>query len=462
MDKRSLTQQITDRILSIRRGSIPPEVYHAAKRCLLDYCGVVLAGAAAGKDKNNTHLKLVSAAGNSGSCTVFGLDQKADLYTAALINGINAHRIELDDGHRFGMMHMGAPVFSALLSAAENMDVTGEQLLRAAICAYDVSIALARKMQPGHKLKGYHATGTCCTVGVAAGLALLTEQNESQIQGTLSAAATSASGLLEVIDDASELKPYNIGRAAMDAVAAAMTGMAGYKGPDDVIGGKRGFFAALAAPEDLPRILSSQLFEEGRFAITEIYTKPYASCRHCHPPVEGALKVREQMLAQGITPSAGNIAKINVYTYKLAIAGHDHTQVRNVSSAKMSTPYASAAALIRGISGMNAYTPEMIQDPGITGILDRYTVALSEELDRLTPEKRAAIFEAELTDGRKFSSRVDYPLGEPENPMSDKVLEEKFADLAALCGKTADEISQITDIVWNFAERSSELYKKLV
>lgn len=461
MEKISLTAQIIRRVLYLRDHPLPQEVYHAAERCLLDYCGTVLAGAEASAEKTAGYLDQICASGTNGETTVFGTGRKADIYTAALINGINAHFIELDDGHRFGMMHMAAPVFSALFAVAENKDYSGEQLLRAAVCAYDVAIALARHMQPGHKLKGYHATGTCCTVGAAAGIALLTGQNEAQIQGTLSAAATSAAGLLEVIDDASELKPYNIGRAAMDAAAAAVTGAAGFRGPDDIIGGKRGFFAALAAPEDLPAIKECTLFADDRFAITEIYTKPYAACRHCHPPIEGALKVREQMLAAQVTPAADLIEKITVYTYKLAIAGHDHTEIRSVSSAKMSTPYASAAALLYGKSGMNAYSEEMIGDADTALLTKRTAVVLSDELNKLTPEKRAAIYEVTLKDGRVFSSRVDYPLGEPENPMSDKILEEKCSELAALGGKDPDEISSIIEIVWNFTERSGELFGKL-
>lgn len=37
----------------------------------------------------------------------------------------------------------------------------------------------------------------------------------------LACAVSSAAGVLEIQEDASELKPYNVGRAAMDGVVAA-------------------------------------------------------------------------------------------------------------------------------------------------------------------------------------------------------------------------------------------------
>ena len=38
---------------------------------------------------------------------------------------------------------------------------------------------------------------------------------------------TSSAGLLEMIDNSSEFKPYNVGRAAMDGLQAALVGKVG-------------------------------------------------------------------------------------------------------------------------------------------------------------------------------------------------------------------------------------------
>lgn len=459
MNQTNLTAQLVDRVLQLKDCPLSDEDYHYAKRAILDYCGVVLAGAAAAAGKTGTIIRTLSPAG--GTVSVFGMQTKTDMLTAALVNGVNAHMIELDDGHRFGMMHLASPVISALFSFAENKGYSGEKLLRAVICGYDVSIALARTMMPGHKLKGFHCTGTCCTIGAACGIALLTDQSAEQIRGTVSAAATSAAGLLEMIEDASDLKPYNPGRAAMAAVAAAAAGLAGFSGPDDPIGGKRGFYRTMATDEDYRKVQDLKLFSDGQYRIREIYNKPYAACRHCHPSIEGALKIRKRLLDENTVISADSIRSIRVGTYKLAIGGHEHAAFRNVASAKMSTPYGLSAALLTGESGVNAYMPELLADENIQQLMQKVELYLSEELDALAPEKRAAIIEVTLENGAEYRERVDYPLGEPENPMTDAQLEAKFAELAASAGKTESEISRIICAVKDYPEHADELFELL-
>ncbi len=449
----NLSEQIVSRAIAFQTEQLPDSAVHAVKRCLLDYCGVVLEGARQNRERNLSYLR---ASGACGSVSIFGMDCKADLYTAALLNGMDAHTIELDDGHRFGMLHMGAPIFSALLAAADGRSIPGEALLKAAVCGYEIAIALARQMQPGHKLKGYHATGTCCTVGCAMAAGTLLGLDAPQLRGALAAAATSAAGLLEVIDDASQLKPYNIGRAAMDGLAAAFTGAAGYCGPDDVIGGKRGFFAALAQPEDYQRIRESTLFpEDDGYAIEAIYFKPYAACRHCHPAIEAGLTLRERLKQMGGTTD--DVDGITVRTYRLAIGGHDHTAVSGASSAKMSTPYALAAALCTGLAGIAAYQDDLLTDARIGALMQRIRLVMDPELDRLNPQKRAAVVELRLRDGRSLDCRVDYPRGEPENPIPDSELEAKFFELAA-SGGYGDRAEQILTCVRAYEERASELY----
>ena len=316
-------------------------------------------------------------------------------------------------------------------------------------------------MQPGHKLRGYHATGTCCTVGCAMAAAVLLDFTEEQIQGALSAAAAGAAGILEMNQDASELKPYNVGRAALDGIAAAMAGRAGFRGPNDAIGGERGFYAVLADRKDLPRILESKLFQKGQYCISEIYFKPYAACRHCHPPIEAALHIREQITEEhSAPPDAGMIGRITVRTYGLALHGHDHTAVSGITSAKMSTPYAMTAALLTGEAGVPAYTESMLHTPEIGQVMQKIRMVTDPELDKLNPQKRAAVVEIQLKDGTCYENRVDYPRGEPENPITDKELEQKMAGLFSEAGRS--NASDIIQCVWDYehqADRLIELMK---
>ena len=279
--------------------------------------GVALAGATILKDKEQ---KVLESLDELGSCHVFCSDKTTSVNIAALLNGISAHVIELDDGHRIGMLQLGAPIISALLAVAEKENLSSHDFLSGIIVGYEVAIRLACAVQPGCKLKGYHATGTCGTVGAAMGIAAALHFDLGQMKSAFSAACTSAAGLLEMIEGDTEMKPYNAGRAAMDGVMAAYIGKARFKAPEDALGGKRGFLKVMT---DEPKMEYLTEFDGEKYMIETIYMKPYAACRHCHPSIEAALNIRNQL---GF--DINEIEEIHVDTYKLAVAGHDHTEIK--------------------------------------------------------------------------------------------------------------------------------------
>lgn len=411
-------------------SSVP--VNAIARKCLLDYFGVALAGASLLKEKERQLI-------DCGNCHIIGHSFTATANTVALLNGISAHVIELDDGHRIGMLHLGAPIISALLAVAEKENLSSHDFLIGIIVGYEVAIRLACAVQPGCKLKGYHATGTCGTVGAAMGIAAALHYDFEQMKSAFSAACTSAAGLLEMIEGDTEMKPYNAGRAAMDGVMAAYIGKARFKAPEDALGGKRGFLKVMT---DEPKMEYLTEFDGEKYMIETIYMKPYAACRHCHPSIEAALNIRNQ---PGF--DINEVEQIHVDTYKLAVAGHDHTEIKGINSAKMSIPYSLAVALSTGKAGLDEFTERYISDSFIQSITDKVTVSDMDELTELCPQKRVAVVTVKTKKG-DYTLRVDYPKGEPENPLSLQELEEKFRGLAMYGGLTNEECDEVINDIW--------------
>ena len=346
------------------------------------------------------------------------------------------------------MMHPGAPVITALLAVAGSQKLTGERFLKGIVVGYEAAIRLASAIQPGHKLKGYHATGTCGTIGAAVAIAVALGYSAEQMKAVVSAAATDATGVLEVIDDGSRLKPYNIGRAAVAAINAAFIGGAGLNGPDDILGGKRGFFKVMA--QDVKQEYVVEGFGD-KYAIEMIYRKPYAACRHCHAAIEAAMNA-----AKGQNISLDEIESVQIETYGLAVGGHEHTEVRGTSSAKMSTPYSVAAGLVCGKADFQQFEDMYLNNGDILSIAKKVMVVESPELSALVPAKRAAIATIR-TKSQVFTNRVDYPKGEPENPITRSELENKYLSLAQAAGKTEGYANQVLEAIWNLEERFDEL-----
>lgn len=433
-----MTNQFVRYILSLTKDKLSSDVYQQARKCLIDYLAVTISGAKTLSEKTLTYIQCMEN-GNERTAVV-GLNCKASMQTAALINGMNAHVVELDDGHRRGALHVGSTVFSALLAVAEKENLSSEDFLYGAIIGYEATIRLACAIQPGNKLRGYHATGTCGTVGAAMGIAAALGFNEEQMKSALSAAVTCAAGVLEMQEDNSDYKPLNVGRAAMDAVAAAFLGKACFTPPYDAIGGKRGFLNVMT---DNPQTQFITEFDvNSPLAITQVYMKTYAACRHTHPAIEAALTLSKKY---DFDPQ--DITSIEVEAYKLAVAGHNHKEILGISSAKMSLPFSVALVLNTGSAGMEAYNQKNVTDKNILSLTQKVIVKENEELSALVPKKRASILHITLNDGTKYTHRVDYPKGEPENPLTDKEIEDKFVSLAMASGFSRQTCEEVIHII---------------
>lgn len=400
-----------------KSGQITASLRGRADACRQDYLAVTAAGAA----KNKRRWETLLARTSSGPAELIGYSRKTDSKTAALINGFNAHTLELDDGQRFGMIHLGAPILSAVKAAWDENEIPEERFLDGVIMGYEAACRIAIAMQPSHKNRGFHASGTCGTIGAAVAAAFALGMDELQMCRVLTCAAGSAAGMLEMQEQNSELKPYNVGRAAMDGLAAAYMGMTDYETPDDILGGERGFYKTFSDRFDGEKLVEQTDY----FEIERIYIKPYASCRHSHSAVEAAIALHVGLDAE-------QIDRVEVRTYRLGVKGHDHTDIPGVASAKLSTPYAVAAGLLLGRADLSVFEP---LDDRILALAKKVTVVEDPALTAESPNKRIAIVTVQRKDGSVFSERVDYAKGDPENPMTEADLDEKLRLLDAYAAK---------------------------
>ena len=338
----NVSQSFFYAIDKIAHQEIPSEVMNRAHRSLLDYLAVTCAGTAFQKDKLQGYFEFAQP--ESGAFKAIGLRKSLALKEAVFLNGLNAHALDFDDGTNSGIIHLGSPIFSLLLPLSQRYNVGIEEMLKAVVVGYEASYTLAVSIQPQHKAMGFHATGTCGTIGATLAAAYMLGFTDEERYQAFATACVSASGMLKVLDDGSELKPYNVAKTALLSLTSLQLAKAGFKGHSDPLGGYRGFLKMMTGDEDTP--LKSTLLN-GTYAIMKSYTKPYASCRYTHPPVEAAIHLRNQY---GLKPK--EIEKIKVETYSLAVSGHDHTDIASPYSAKMSTPYSTAVAFIYGKAGL--------------------------------------------------------------------------------------------------------------
>ena len=438
VDVMNITDTFVNNIISFSRRKFGEEAYHHAHKCYLDYLGCVLAGCA----QNKPRLELLNHSGlfSAGECTVVGTEQKLSLRDAGFLNGFHAHAMEMDDGHRYAMLHIQAPIFSAMTALFEKENLSKDAFYKGVIVGYEVTVRMSRAIQPWHKVRGFHSTGTCATIGVAMAAGVAMDFSFDQLKATLSVAASSASGLLEMLADDSELKPYNVGRSVMDGLTAAYIGKAGYIAPKDILGGKRGFLNVMTDTKNLEFL--ERFNENDAPSIMGNFFKPYPACRHCHSTIDAALQI-----ARNNDIKTKDIDGIRIGVYKLALTGHDHTDVKSMKSAMMSIPYGAVVALAKKEAGLSQFQDKVVLSDEIQGLLKKVTIYEDPELTSLLPDIRGAVVEVSAK-GKFYKCRIDYSLGEPENPMDDAAIIEKFRGLASYSGISNDDADIIIDSVY--------------
>lgn len=419
---KNVTDSFVEYIYELGNRELPEAVRERAEQVLLDYLGVTYAGASLAGNSLGVYIQS-----SQGNCGLLGYEgESTNAVIAAFINGFNAHRMELDDGHRFGMLHLGAVIIPAVLAIAEEEAIIFQKILRGIVAGYEAAVRVALAIQPDHKKRGYHTTGTCGTIGAAIGCAVALGMDKIQMKAVLSAAATSASGLLEIQENTSQIKAYNAAHAAMAGVTASLIGKSGMCGPDDILGGDRGFLAIHSTTVNTEKLFQSRDYYE----IERIYVKPYAACRHCHSAMEAAMNLREKFQID-----EENIEEICIDTYQLAIRGHDHKEINGVASAKLSMPYCVSAAYVLNSGGEDSFSEYNLRNMEILRLANRVVLQEKSEFTELSSTKRIAEVSIHTKQGESYSSRVDYAKGDPENPMTKDEIEAKFIELMLSCGR---------------------------
>ena len=442
--------QFLEKIDGLQKKAVPDEVLERAKRSLLDYLAVTCAGSRFQAEKLEKYEEF--AAPEPGAFKAVGTGRSLVLKEAVFLNGLNGHALDFDDGTNSGIIHLGSQIFSLLLPLAQRYHKTIDEVLRAAVIGYETSYTMAVSIQPGHKALGFHATGTCGVLGAAIAASYMLGLTDEERFQAFAAACVSASGMLLVLDDGSELKPYNVAKSALLALSAVQLAKSGFKGHPDPLAAPRGYLKMMtgSAETELKPLLLN-----GTYAISKSYTKPYASCRYTHPSVEAAIHLRTQY---GIR--AEDVRRIDIQTYSLAVSGHDHTEIPGSYSAKMSIPYSTAAGLIYGKAGLQEFSEEKVKDPELLALTAKVHVTADAALSAAFPAEQTAIVSLQTAE-KTYTERVDFPKGEPENPLTETEFRGRYNDLMSYAGIGEEAAAKAYALVQDSAAEVNELLQYL-
>jgi len=399
---------------------LPADLVARTKRHIIDTLGAGLVGASSQVAQDV--CQVILAENSVGVAGVWGRSESTSARNAALLNGIAAHALELDDTG--GCDHSGAVVLPALLAVYPlcAQPVSGEQFITAVVLGYDVArrVLEACGGYSAHNSAGWHSTSTCGVFGAAVAAAKILGMNSVQINAALGIAGSFSSGLWSFIHDGSQSKKLHAGRAAEGGVFAALSARQGLTGPGQLFEPSwGGFINTLALHTAQPEAMIDRLGQVWKLMRCSI--KPYASCRGTHAAIDAS-----GILFAQLNNDLSQVAQVEVRLCPFLAEMCGDEQITTLAAAQMSIRYAIAARLVFGEAGLDAYGDEQRSDPRLAAMIGRIHLHIDPQL--------SSEGEPEVTlvtpQGERRSLSVEIALGAPANPVSDEQLKQKFMSLA--------------------------------
>ncbi len=403
---------------TFRAQPLPPEVLHHAKRAVIDWHAALFPGAAMAPA---TLLERALAEELDRGGARLALGRRAAVRAAALINGAAAHTAEVDDIFRDGIYHPGAPTIAAALALAQGEGASGEAFLRAVVVGYEISTRIGAAMGRAH-YHYWHNTGTIGCFGACAAAAELLGLDRARFAHALATVATFSAALQQAMRGDSMSKPLHAGNAAQAGLTAALAAREGVIGSLDVLEGEAGYGRAMSDGPDWDKALATLGSE---FHVTRMTFKNHTCCGHSFAAIDGALALKANMGLE-----ARDIERVRVGTYKAALDVAGIEQPRTPAEARFSLKYVVATALTGGSVRFAAFEPERMADPATRALMERIEVSLDPELDAAFPRQRAARVAIDAAGGRRAEWLQPTRIGDPDAPLSDKQLEDKYLELA--------------------------------
>ena len=436
LPRQGVTSALARFVASTRWEDIPETVRHEAKRALLNFFAVAIAGCRTAPIE--LALKALSEFSGGRQATIVGRAERIDALSAAFLNAAGANVFDYCDTHLPTVVHPTSPLAPAVLAMAELRRVTGPEFLLAFILGFEIECRVGGAVSPGHYPKGWHITSTCGVFGAAAGAAKLLDLSEAQIVWALGNASTQSAGLCECLGWPA--KSVSVGNAARNGLFSALLADKGFEGPPEPIAGAQGFLAAMGEPPNWSALLDG-LGKSWEVANNSIM--PYPAGFVIHPLLDIALDWRKQ------NPDAV-VEKVLARGNPLLVQRTDRPEVATGRESQVSLQHAVAAALVLGKAGLDQFTDACVNAPKVGAMRRRIAVASDPDISTIAVE-----MEFTTADGKVHRMSTQAARGSASNPLKDAEIEQKLRDEARSWNARHD-IQPLIDAVWAL-DRSADV-----
>ena len=400
-------------ILGDAVSAAPPRVWREAKRSLLDLIGV----AAAGRITDASRIVHSAVpehwpAGSSRATLMFD-GRSASAAGVAFAGAQTIDSIDAHDGFKPSKGHAGVTILPSLLAVmeAEGDSSNAAEFLNAFVVGYEIACRVA--MAQHGTCPDYHGSGSWNSLGAAAIAARLLGLDPPRTRQALGIAEYFGprSQIMRVVDHPTMVKDSS-GWGAMVGVTATYLAASGFTGAP-----------SLTVEDEEVGPTWSDL--GNRWYMTEQYLKLWPVCRWAQPAIQAAL---DMSAAHRIRHEA--IREVAIQTFHEACRLYDPNPL-DTDQAQYDIAFPTACAFVRGRVSVDEIAGSGLQDEPIRTLAKKIHVEEREEFNAAFPARRFARLVIVLDDGRQLQSDVTEAPGDPEEPLSDEQVVDKFFALAA-------------------------------
>ena len=419
----TVTAKMSRWAAALQFADLSQAAVYQAKRFLLD----ALACALGGYQQRDVKiaLEVLGELAAPGSATVIGCGTRIDPVSAALANALMIRC--LDDNDIYWKQDPSHPsdIFPAAMACCERAGSDGKELVLGLVLGHEFEMRLCEAAFPGIRERGWHhATLTALVSPIVAARALHLSWEQMQHAIGISASRHCTLGAVTA-GKLTMMKNTVDPMATQSGVFAALLAEKGYTGPEHVVDGKEGLTHGFG-PEWRLDLLTDGLGQSWR--IIQCGMKAFPTEALTHTPISAVLDL---VKSNNLHPE--QVKKIQIRSLARAadiLSDPSKYDPHTKETADHSLPYVIAAALVDRQVTPGQFTMEKIMDPQIRAQLEKVEVVADPEIEKVFPALQRVMVRIDATDGRSFNKQLDYPKGDPRNPLTDQEVEEKFSALA--------------------------------
>jgi len=431
----------------VKFQDLSQDAVYQAKRFLLDSVGCALGGYQ--QHDVTIALEVLDEIAGPGKATVIGTGKQMDAVSASLANGLMIRCMDYNDIYWKQDPSHPSDIFPAAMACCERAGGDGRELIVGLVLGHEFEMRLCEAAFPGIRERGWHhATLTAFVSPIVAARMLRLDWAQMQHAIGISASARATLGAVTA-GKLTMMKNTVDPMATQSGVLAALLAEKGYSGPEHVLDGKEGLTHCFG-PEWKLNILTDGLGKSWR--ITQCGMKAFPTEALTHTPISAVLAlVKDNHL------KPDDVVKVHIRTTARGadiLSDPSKYDPHTKETADHSLPYVIAAAIAERQVTPLQFTMEKIMDPAIRAQLNKIVVVADPEIENVFPALQRVIATITTTDGRELSKQLDYPKGDPRNPLTDKEVEEKFEALAGPV-MTAAARRKAISAIWALEKQAS-------